>query len=190
LDRKVDFEKLEDLVNRLPENYHYTKVCKEKSKQEVLMNSSIKNSTKKHLPNVIKDAEDQKISPINPVLVNQSTGRADLMKIMKEFSFLTFNQIDRLWKQFKKFDKNDDHTLDFNELIGAIRETEMLDIVRQSDVRSALEEVDLDCSGSVDFYEFIKVGEMIVKKQGSSDLFKYQMLNRRDTTGQRFCNIQ
>jgi len=56
LDRKVDFEKLEDLVNRLPENYHYTKVCKEKSKQEVLMNSSIKNSTKKHLPNVIKGA--------------------------------------------------------------------------------------------------------------------------------------
>ena len=42
----------------------------------------------------------------------------------------------------------------------------MLDSVRKSDVRSALEEVDLDCSGTVDFYEFIKVGEMIMKKQG------------------------
>ena len=42
----------------------------------------------------------------------------------------------------------------------------MLDSVQKSDIRSALEEVDLDCSGTVDFYEFIKVGEMIMKKQG------------------------
>ena len=42
----------------------------------------------------------------------------------------------------------------------------MLDLVHEKDVRDAMDEVDSDKSGNVDFYEFLKVGEMIMKKQG------------------------
>ena len=38
MDRKVEFEKIEDLVNRLPENYHYTRVLANYVKRNSLKN--------------------------------------------------------------------------------------------------------------------------------------------------------
>jgi len=38
-----------------------------------------------------------------------------------------------------------------------------------SEMKEALAEVDRDRSNNVDFYEYLKIAEMIIKKQGNFD---------------------
>lgn len=51
-------------------------------------------------------------------------------------------------------------------MIEVIREKEMLDLVSEKNVREALKEIDSEDCDCIDFYEFLKIGEMIMKKQG------------------------
>jgi len=187
INQAVDTKNIEVITTRLPSHYLYVDQKSSSAKDEEF-DTNITNLIS--VSNSSNNSEVKSNSKMKPTLVNPKTGRADLLKIMKEFPYLTFTQIDKLWKQFKLFDKNNDLILDMKEMIEVIREKEMLDLVSEKNVREALKEIDSEDCDCIDFYEFLKIGEMIMKKQGRSEVFKYQLLNRKDLSGNRFCHIQ
>ncbi|CAK8677919.1 unnamed protein product [Clavelina lepadiformis] len=127
--------------------------------------------------------------PSHPQLVSKVTGRANLVQIMKHFPYLTVEQVTRQWENFRKYDKNNDFSLDLPELYEVITEVLGLNISVQ-EMKEAMHEVDRDKSNNIDFYEYLKIAEMIFKKQGDSAIFKSDMLLEKGISTSKECIVQ
>nr|CAB3262218.1 uncharacterized protein LOC100178721 [Phallusia mammillata] len=125
----------------------------------------------------------------HPILVNTITGRANLSQVMKHFPYLTVEQVSKQWEHFKSYDKNGDFRLDLPELYEVVQDVLGIKVSIQ-DMREAMKEVDRDNSNNIDFFEYLKISEMIMKKQGKSALFKDGLSQENGLISSQVCAVQ
>ncbi|EDO28494.1 predicted protein [Nematostella vectensis] len=106
-------------------------------------------------------------------------------------------KIEDMFMQFKVFDTNDDFHLDTQELLRAIPDT-LGRMATTEEIKEAMLEVDVDSSGTVDFFEFLCVARLITQGKGEARLFKKKTLTalrkksvyHNSNEGSKLCVVQ
>uniref|UniRef100_F6R0E7 EF-hand domain-containing protein n=1 Tax=Ciona intestinalis TaxID=7719 RepID=F6R0E7_CIOIN len=137
--------------------------------------------------NIPNDITDKSPSTPHPHLVSKVTGRANLHLVLKHFPYLTVEQVSKQWENFRRFDKNNDFKLDLPELYEAVGGHGKVTV---NEIREAMREVDRDQSNNIDFYEYLKISEMIFKNQGDSAIFKSGLLHHNGSASSEACVLQ
>lgn len=96
-----------------------------------------------------------------------------------------------MFEQFKRFDTNDDLNLDTQELLRAIPDT-LGRMATTEEIKEAMLEVDIDDSGTVDFFEFLCVARLISQGKGEARLFKKKTLTalQKPNGKSTICSVQ
>lgn len=131
---------------------------------------------------------EEKDKADHPALIDED-GLLDSPIAMKCFPHMTEHEIKEHFEQFDEYDANDDHTLDFVEMLQAIRGT-VGDYFKPRQIKEAMAEIDVDRSEAVDFYEYLRISALLLKKAGKSEIFRSELV--QDTSGSmsRVCSIQ
>lgn len=116
-------------------------------------------------------------------------GILDLELSKRCFPHMTEAEIKEHFEQFDQYDSNDDHTLDFVEMLQAIRGT-VGDYFKPRQIKEAIAEIDVDRSDSVDFYEYIRISALLLKKAGKSEIFRSGLVQDASGSMSRVCSIQ
>eukprot|EP00408_Alexandrium_pacificum_P052396 CAMPEP_0171249704 /NCGR_PEP_ID=MMETSP0790-20130122/49687_1 /TAXON_ID=2925 /ORGANISM="Alexandrium catenella, Strain OF101" /LENGTH=315 /DNA_ID=CAMNT_0011717231 /DNA_START=46 /DNA_END=990 /DNA_ORIENTATION=- len=67
-----------------------------------------------------------------------------------------FEQEDVCWMAFSLFDKNGNGRITIKELEEVLRDSGVQEVADQEAVESLMEQIDLNCDGEIDFYEFVE----------------------------------
>ncbi|XP_072034217.1 uncharacterized protein [Amphiura filiformis] len=154
------------------------------------------NSLKMNGSSGVKDSyHNGEISPegtsssdAHPDLTDED-GILDMELTKKHFPFLTEQEIKDHYEQFQNYDSNDDRTLDFVEMLQAIRGT-VGDYFKPRQIKEAIAEIDVDRSDSVDFYEYLRIAALLLKKAGKSEIFRSGLVKDAGNSMSRVCSIQ
>ncbi|XP_038050177.1 uncharacterized protein LOC119723545 isoform X1 [Patiria miniata] len=125
----------------------------------------------------------------HPALIDKETGMLDAATARTCFPHISEEQIREHYQQFKKYDTNGDYSLDFMEMTQAIQST-VADYYKPRQIKEAMVEVDVDQSGSVDFYEYLGVSTMLMMKIGKSEIFRSSMVKHAGGSISKVCSIQ
>ncbi|KAK3744757.1 hypothetical protein QZH41_013306, partial [Actinostola sp. cb2023] len=102
------------------------------------------------------------VTGVHPQLVDMKLSKPLTKDALEHFPEWSEKEIEDLFKQFKAFDANDDFHLDTQELLRAIPDT-LGRMATTEEIKEAMMEVDVDSSGTVDFYEFLCVARLIAQ---------------------------
>ncbi|XP_022093466.1 stress response protein nst1-like isoform X2 [Acanthaster planci] len=125
----------------------------------------------------------------HPELIDKETGILDAATAHTCFPHMSEEQIREHYQQFKKYDTNGDYNLDFTEMTQAIQST-VADYYKPRQIKEAMVEIDVDQSGSVDFYEYLGVSTMLQMKIGKSEIFRSTMVKHAGGSISKVCSIQ
>lgn len=120
-------------------------------------------------------SKSSKVTGVHPRLVNTRIGKPLLKEAIEHFPEWSEKEIQEMFDQFKRFDTNDDFNLDTQELLRAIPDT-LGRMATTEEIKEAMLEVDIDDSGTVDFFEFLCVARLISQGKGEAALFKKKTL--------------
>ena len=154
--------------------------------QEHITKTVSKNGTTKVL-GVSSDLKKSSVSlSKNPELVDKVTGEVKMMNVLRKFPYYLKEDIEKLWNQFKLYDRNSDGSLDLSEVMAAI--TGMFnDNFTATQIREAMIEVDEDESEDLDFYEFVCVANLLRERAGRADVFR--TMNTLGRSGRRMSKV-
>ncbi|KAJ7378192.1 hypothetical protein OS493_024139 [Desmophyllum pertusum] len=116
-----------------------------------------------------------KVTGIHPRLVDKRIGKPLLKEAKEHFPEWSDKELQEMFDQFRRFDTNDDYNLDTQELLRAIPDT-LGRMATTEEIKEAMLEVDIDDSGTVDFFEFLCVARLISQGKGEAALFKKKTL--------------
>lgn len=120
-------------------------------------------------------SKSSKVTGVHPRLVDRKVGKPLLKEAKEHFPEWSEEEIQEMYDQFRRFDTNDDYNLDTQELLRAIPDT-LGRMATTEEIKEAMLEVDIDDSGTVDFYEFLCVARLISQGKGEAALFKKKTL--------------
>lgn len=120
-------------------------------------------------------SKSSKVTGVHPRLVDEKIGKPQIREAMEHFPEWNEKEIQEMFDQFKRFDTNDDFNLDTQELLRAIPDT-LGRMATTEEIKEAMLEVDIDDSGTVDFFEFLCVARLISQGKGEAALFKKKTL--------------
>ncbi|KAL9965939.1 hypothetical protein ACROYT_G029806 [Oculina patagonica] len=120
-------------------------------------------------------SKSSKVTGVHPRLVDTKIGKPQLKEAKEHFPEWSDKEIQEMFDQFKRFDTNDDFNLDTQELLRAIPDT-LGRMATTEEIKEAMLEVDIDDSGTVDFFEFLCVARLISQGKGEASLFKKKTL--------------
>jgi len=120
-------------------------------------------------------SKSSKVTGVHPRLVDSKVGKPLLKEAKEHFPEWSENEIQDMFDQFRRFDTNDDYNLDTQELLRAIPDT-LGRMATTEEIKEAMLEVDIDDSGTVDFFEFLCVARLISQGKGEAALFKKKTL--------------
>ncbi|XP_022341907.2 uncharacterized protein LOC111135822 [Crassostrea virginica] len=122
----------------------------------------------------------------NPVIVDPKTDKMNGIVYLKHFAHMSQKFILEHWTKFKEYDSNGDLTLDVEETSLLLQSLGLQFSHHQ--IEEAMDEVDIDKSHSLDFYEYLLVVDKVTKKSGKAALFKQGILKTPE--GTKVCVIQ
>ncbi|XP_046853742.1 uncharacterized protein LOC124446901 [Xenia sp. Carnegie-2017] len=129
---------------------------------------------------------------VHPTMVDIKTGTLIAGEAMKFFPEWTEHDVKDMFEHFKKFDVNKDFHLDCDELLNAIPDI-LGKMTTTEEIKEAMNEIDLDNSGTVDFFEFLVVAKLVTQQEGKSSIFKKKRLTalqKSPPVNSRVCIIQ
>ncbi|XP_033124739.1 uncharacterized protein LOC117123032 isoform X2 [Anneissia japonica] len=129
------------------------------------------------------------VSGDHPELINPSTGTLDIETAMKYFKSYTKEQILDYFKMFTKYDKDKNFSLDLSETMDAIHST-VGDYYTENQIKEVMEEVDINNSNSIDFYEYLGVSSMLNRRSGKSEVFRSGIVKHGGTSVSKMCIVQ
>ncbi|XP_061171036.1 uncharacterized protein LOC133180568 [Saccostrea echinata] len=106
----------------------------------------------------------------NPVIVDPKTNKMNGIVYLRHFAHMSQKFILEHWAKFREYDKNGDQSLDVNEVSELLQSLGLKALHTQ--IEEAMDEVDIDKSHSLDFYEYLLVVDKITKKSGKAALFR------------------
>ncbi|XP_031555212.1 uncharacterized protein LOC116292103 isoform X2 [Actinia tenebrosa] len=112
-----------------------------------------------------RGSKSAQVSGVHPQLVDMKQCKPLTKETLEHFPEWSENQIEEMFAQFKSFDANGDFHLDTQELLRAIPDT-LGRMATTEEIKEAMMEVDIDSSGTVDFYEFLCVARLISQGKG------------------------
>ena len=59
-----------------------------------------------------------------------------------------------------------------------------------SNTQEAVAEIDIDRSDAVDFYEYVRISALLLKKAGKSEIFRSELVQDASGSMSRVCSIQ
>ncbi|XP_071085038.1 uncharacterized protein [Haliotis cracherodii] len=124
----------------------------------------------------------------NPSLLDPTGTFVDWAACKKHFPHMARDFLDEQWERFKEYDKNGDRSLDFSEVIGALKALGMQFTAVQAE--EAMREIDVNRSETLDFYEYLLVAEKIAKQTGKSTLFKSTVVKTHSNVVAKTCALQ
>ncbi|XP_048746708.2 uncharacterized protein LOC125659164 [Ostrea edulis] len=134
------------------------------------------NSTSNNLPTLTE----------NPIIVDPVTNKMNGLVYLRHFAHMSQKFILEHWTKFKEFDKNGDQSLDLTEVSELLRSIGLQ--CSHSQIEEAMDEVDLDHSHTLDFYEYLMVVDKVTRKSGKAALFKQGMSKQPE--GTKVCVVQ
>jgi len=136
-------------------------------------------------------SKSSKVTGVHPRLVDTKIGKPLLKEATEHFPEWNEKEIQEMFEQFKRFDTNDDFNLDTQELLRAIPDT-LGRMATTEEIKEAMLEVDIDDSGTVDFFEFLCVARLISQGKGEAALFKKKTLTalQKPNTKSTICVVQ
>lgn len=136
-------------------------------------------------------SKSSKVTGVHPRLVDKKVGKPQLREAMEHFPEWSEKEIQDMFDQFKRFDTNDDFNLDTQELLRAIPDT-LGRMATTEEIKEAMLEVDIDDSGTVDFFEFLCVARLISQGKGEASIFKKKTLTALQNPNNRsaICLLQ
>ncbi|EDO45267.1 predicted protein [Nematostella vectensis] len=144
-----------------------------------------------------KKGKSAQITGVHPQLVDMASNKPLIKETMEHFPEWSAKEIEDMFMQFKVFDTNDDFHLDTQELLRAIPDT-LGRMATTEEIKEAMLEVDVDSSGTVDFFEFLCVARLITQGKGEARLFKKKTLTalrkksvyHNSNEGSKLCVVQ
>lgn len=136
-------------------------------------------------------AISSKVTGVHPRLVDTTIGKPLVKEAIEHFPEWSEKDVQEMFQQFKRFDTNDDFNLDTQELLRAIPDT-LGRMATTEEIKEAMLEVDIDDSGTVDFFEFLCVARLISQGKGEAALFKKKTLTalQKPNTRSTICVVQ
>ncbi|XP_071950818.1 uncharacterized protein [Antedon mediterranea] len=122
-------------------------------------------------------------------LINIRTGQLNIKESMKLFKCYTKEQILEHYNMFIKYDTSKDYSLDLSETSEAIHST-VGDYYTQEQIKEVMEEVDVNHSNSIDFYEYLGIASMLKQRSGNSKVFKSGIVRHGGTSVSKMCVVQ
>ncbi|XP_028404971.1 uncharacterized protein LOC114527495 [Dendronephthya gigantea] len=129
---------------------------------------------------------------VHPILVDIATGTLLTSQAINFFPEWTEDDIKEMFEQFRKFDANNDFHLDPDELLKAIPDI-LGRMTTTEEIQEAMDEIDNDNSGTIDFFEFLTVARLVTQQKGKSAIFKKKRLTALQKSSQarsKICVIQ
>ncbi|KAF6022553.1 hypothetical protein EB796_019124 [Bugula neritina] len=148
-----------------------------------------RRARKKSRPSIHTIEEAGKISKINPKLLDNIYGTLDTVAVMKHFPTLSTSYVKSQWANFKRYDSDDNGELDLSEIMKAITGL-MPSHVKPAHIEAAMREVDIDGSGTMDFYEYLQVALLLEQKKGKSELFHTPEVTKYNKQISKTCIVQ
>ncbi|RMX51012.1 hypothetical protein pdam_00018448 [Pocillopora damicornis] len=135
--------------------------------------------------------KSSKVTGVHPRLVDTKLGKPLIKEAKEHFPEWSDEEIQMMFEQFKRFDTNDDFNLDTQELLRAIPDT-LGRMATTEEIKEAMLEVDIDDSGTVDFFEFLCVARLISQGKGEAKLFKKKTLTalQKPNGKSTICSVQ
>ncbi|XP_067670572.1 uncharacterized protein [Haliotis asinina] len=124
----------------------------------------------------------------NPTLLDPTGMFVDWAACKKHFPHMTREFLDEQWERFKEYDNNGDRSLDFSEVVGALKALGMQFTASQA--QEAMREVDVNKSETLDFYEYLLVADKIARQSGKSSLFKSSVVKTHNNVVAKTCVLQ
>ncbi|KAM7431482.1 hypothetical protein ABFA07_017968 [Porites harrisoni] len=148
-------------------------------------------SAKANYARKFSKSKSSKVTGVHPQLVDTKIGKPLLKEAIEHFPEWREKDIQEMFEQFKRFDTNDDFNLDTQELLRAIPDT-LGRMATTEEIKEAMLEVDIDDSGTVDFFEFLCVARLISQGKGEAALFKKKTLTalQKPNTRSKVCVVQ
>ncbi|XP_067949890.1 uncharacterized protein [Watersipora subatra] len=125
----------------------------------------------------------------NPRLIDASQSTLDTLAVMKHFPTLSASYVKDQWNNFKKYDTDQNGELDMSEIMSAITGL-MPGNVKPAHIEAAVREIDIDGSGTLDFYEYLQVAMLLERKKGKSELFHNPEVTQYNKQISKTCSIQ
>lgn len=122
----------------------------------------------------------------NPIIVDPKTNKMNGIVYLRHFAHMSQKFILDHWAKFKEFDCNGDQMLDVEETSSLLQGLGLQFSIHQ--IEEAMDEVDIDKSHTLDFYEYLLVVDKITKKSGKAALFKQGI--SKSLEGTKVCVIQ
>lgn len=163
------------------------------SKANTLPKLSLSGLPSDPLPNISNNGnssgtEQKPLSTLveNPVIVDPKTNKMNGIVYLRHFAHMSQKFILDHWEKFKNFDCNGDQMLDVEETSSLLQGLGLQFSIHQ--IEEAMDEVDIDKSHTLDFYEYLLVVDKITKKSGKAALFKQGI--SKSIEGTKVCVIQ
>ncbi|XP_046566304.1 uncharacterized protein LOC124274975 [Haliotis rubra] len=124
----------------------------------------------------------------NPTMLDPTGKFVDWAACKKHFPHMTREFLDEQWERFQEYDDNGDRSLDFSEVVGALKALGMQFTASQA--QEAMWEVDVNKSETLDFYEYLLVADKIARQSGKSSLFKSTVVKTHSNVVAKTCVLQ
>ncbi|XP_078612722.1 uncharacterized protein LOC144882636 [Branchiostoma floridae x Branchiostoma japonicum] len=148
------------------------------------------NSTIKEHDEPDDTSSEQTFDKEHPELINRATGRLDMYTALKCFPHMKESELKHHFDMFVKYDKSRDFKLDMGELVRALMTVAPGVKFTAAQIKELMKEVDVDDTGTIDFYEYLIIYNLLTKEGGKSEIFHREMSSTSKENVSKACVIQ
>eukprot|EP00058_Branchiostoma_floridae_P007988 XP_002593476.1 hypothetical protein BRAFLDRAFT_119517 [Branchiostoma floridae] len=148
------------------------------------------NSTIKEHDEPDDTSSEQTFDKEHPELINRATGRLDMYTALKCFPHMKESELKHHFDMFVKYDKSRDFNLDMGELVRALMTVAPGVKFTAAQIKELMKEVDVDDTGTIDFYEYLIIYNLLTKEGGKSEIFHREMSSTSKENVSKACVIQ
>ncbi|XP_019616991.1 PREDICTED: uncharacterized protein LOC109464448 isoform X2 [Branchiostoma belcheri] len=135
-------------------------------------------------------SSEQTFDKEHPELINRATGRLDMYTALKCFPHMKEPEMKHHFDMFTKYDKSRDFNLDMGELVRALMTVAPGVKFTAAQIKELMKEVDVDDTGTIDFYEYLIIYNLLTKEGGKSEIFHREMSTASKENVSKACVIQ